>query len=385
MPQFVFNTISRTDIVGSVGGTQMLTAIDYDGPNQLLITGCPGSGKTTVNLMRAQRLKILEKRILLLTYQVLLKISLKNISNDELNNDIFTFHKWFSDKFQVGSLQSSQEVLIDAMKDWSGIDEVIIDEGQDFEKKMYYSLFSKIPKMTVGADNAQKIHAIGLTANEIIEILEQNGQVLQINLQYNYRNTYEIYNFAKHFLPFNERVNNKISIEKILKGSGKQPTIFLVPNEDTQSAQLKILLENAGDRNIAVLVYFKKDVDYFFKLINDMGIACSRHHSSNPIENYIENILVTTYKSAKGLEFEVVIMPKMNTAMSEDYVTPEHYYVGCTRAKEDLFLITVGNSLPEKFNNFQKDSYIYNITGSMLKPLIIKKIPIIDIDEDLPF
>lgn len=387
MAQFVFKTISRTDIAGSVGGSQMLTAIDYDGPKQLLITGCPGSGKTTVNLMRAIRLRMLKKNILLLTYQVLLKISLKNISNDELNNNIFTFHKWFYHKFKVLSMQSNTEELIEAMKDWEGVDEVIIDEGQDFEKKMYKCLLSKIPKLTVGADNAQKIHEFGLSSNEIKEILEQDGSVFQINLQYNYRNTYEIYNFARYFLPFNERANNEFAIEKNPKGRGKKPTVFLVPNQDTQIAQLKILLENAGDRNIAVLVYHKNEVDFFFNLINDIGIPCSKHHSDCKIaeRNSIENILVTTYKSAKGLEFEVVIMPNIQNAMNEHYMTPEHYYVSCTRAKEDLFLILEGDSLPEIFNNFEKDSYIYNVTESMLRPLIIQKKVVIEIDDDLPF
>lgn len=385
MPQFVFNTISRTDIAGSVGGTQMLTAIDYDGPNQLLITGCPGSGKTTVNIMRAQRLKILDKNIILLTYQALLKTSLKNISNDELTNHIFTFHKWFYQEFGVYSIHSEEDELITAMEKWKGLDEVIIDEGQDFEARMYNCLFSKIPKMTVGADNAQRVHENGLTSNTIREILEQNGSVFQINLQYNYRNTYEIYNFARYFLPYNERVNNDLAIEKIPKGKGKQPTIFLVPNEDTQIAQLKILLENAGDRNIAVLVYFKDEVDFFYNSIKDMGIPCSMHYNSNHIGDDIENILVTTYKSAKGLEFEVVIMPNMNKAMSRHFMTPEHYYVSCTRAKEDLFLIIEGNTLPEIFNFFENDSYIYNITESMLKPSIIEKAKIIEIDDDIPF
>ncbi|GAA4213100.1 hypothetical protein GCM10022289_44790 [Pedobacter jeongneungensis] len=53
MPQFKFNTISRTDIENSLAGAQMIYAIDYDGPEKLLVTGCARSGKTTVSLMRA--------------------------------------------------------------------------------------------------------------------------------------------------------------------------------------------------------------------------------------------------------------------------------------------------------------------------------------------
>jgi superfamily I DNA/RNA helicase len=357
MPQFKFNTISRSDIESSVGGAQMIHAIDYDGPNNLLISGCPGSGKTTISLMRAERLVILNKQILLITFQDLLKSSLINIASKELARHIVKFYKWYSKNFEFLQPNHNEGVMLQKMAKWSGVDEIIIDEGQDFEARIYRALIPKCKRLTVSADNAQRVHENGLKALEITTEIQKKGKILPIPLQYNYRNTYEIYNFARYFLPFNERANNTIAIDKIPKGRGAIPTVFLVPNEATRLAQLKILLNDAGDRNIAVLVYGVDEVNIYCQLIRELGFSCSKHHHDNHVGNDIENILVTTFKSAKGLEFQVVIMPDMETAKNEHYKTDEHYYIACTRAKESLFLLTQGANLPKYFKDFDRSSY----------------------------
>ncbi len=93
-----------------------------------------------------------------------------------------------------------------------------------------------------------------------------------------------------------------------------------------------------------------------------MGFKCSKYYYELPkqekwkIEASLESIIVTTYKAAKGLEFQVVIMPNIQTAMNEDFKTEEHYYVGCTRAKEQLYLIYQGER-PEFLDSFPEDSY----------------------------
>ena len=52
MPLIVFNTSNEESILKSPGGSNMMDAIRFNGPRHLLVTGPPGSGKTTVTLMR---------------------------------------------------------------------------------------------------------------------------------------------------------------------------------------------------------------------------------------------------------------------------------------------------------------------------------------------
>lgn len=386
MPQFRFNTISRTDIESSLGGAAMIRAIDYDGPDNLIITGVAGSGKTTVSIMRAERLIILNKKILLVTYQDLLVESLKNIASNRLAPHITKFYKWYYRKSN-GMMVNDKDLttMLQDLIDCGEYDEIIIDEGQNFEAKIHRTLINKCAKITVGADNAQKVHNQGIKADEIKVIVAEKGKVLLIPLQYNYRNTYEIYNFARGFVPHNEKANNTLAIDKIPKGKGQMPTVFIVPDDNTKLAQLNILLRDAGDRNVAVLVDKVEEVELYYKLIsNDLGISCTMHHNDNHVGGNIENVIVTTFKSGQGLEFQVVIMPNMETAKNMGWKTDEHYYVGCTRAKENLFLITKGAALPGYFNNFDNGSYKLNNVPSMPAPAKPQIVSAPD-NDDLPF
>jgi len=110
----------------------MLLAIDYEGPHNLLITGCPGSGKTTVSIMRAERLINMKRKILLITYQDLLNSSLINIASTNLAPNIVKFYKWFKNNFRYLQPTDDETAMLDAMKKWAGVDEILIDEGQDF-------------------------------------------------------------------------------------------------------------------------------------------------------------------------------------------------------------------------------------------------------------
>jgi superfamily I DNA/RNA helicase len=336
----------------------MLSAIDYDGPNSLLITGCPGSGKTTVSLMRAERLINMKKKVLLITYQDLLKKSLVNISSDDLKPNIVKFFAWYVGKFNQRVDSKDETIMIKEMKDWTGCDEIIIDEGQDFESRIYRALLEKCKKITVGADDAQKVHNRGLNATDIKIEVQKKYQLTPVHLQYNYRNTFEIFDFAKHFLPDNERANNKLTSDRLPKGNGVKPSVFLVPDDNTQLSQLKTILLDGGDKNIAVLVYYAEEVEYYAKEIRNMGINCTTHHHDNHANGHnIENVIVTTFKSAKGLEFQIVVMPNMETAGNKHYMTPEHYYIGCTRAKENLYLIIKEDVIPDYLTKFDSKTF----------------------------
>lgn len=382
MAQFKFNTISRADIERSQGGNIMIQAIDYDGNDHQLVTGVPGSGKTTVTIMRAERLLNTNKRILIFTYQRLLTINLKNIASDDLKSKINTFHRWYSSV--TNGRWASTEVetdMIEQLKNLKMYDEILIDEGQDFEEKIYRALFSTCKVITVGADNAQKVHEGGILAATIKRELERTKTVITVRLQYNYRNTFEIYNFSRYFMPDNERANNPIALNLMPKGNGNIPVVIQTLSDDEKYNRLKVILEDAGDRNIAILLFHHDEVDNYYSKISGMGLSCTKHHSKSHAGENVENILITTYKSAKGLEFQVVIMPDMQTAMNERTKTPEHYYVGCTRAKESLFLTFTGNNLPDFFDEFAEDTYELQSSNPGIQKTEIPNI----IEDDLPF
>jgi len=354
---FRFNTISRIQILNSPGGDQMIHAIEYEGNPNLFITGVPGSGKTTVNLMRAERLANLGRRVLLITFQDLLATSLKNSASAALAGNIATFHRWYWDTTHIRVNSKTSEELIAGLDGLRMYDEILIDEGQDLEGRFYQCLAAKCRAITASADNAQRVHRRGLRVEQIRTQMQNIRAIHPVPLQYNYRNTFEIYNFARQFQPLNERANSKAALDRMVRGNGAIPSVFLVLDEAARINQLRILLTNAGERNTAVLLYKKEDVDRYHTAIRNMGFACTKHHADFHARGQIENILVTTLKSAKGIEFQVVILPEMENAMQGYQETAEHYYIGATRAKESLFLLIKGQALPSYLQNFDRSTY----------------------------
>lgn len=380
MSQFTFHTISRTEIERSQGGRLMLNAIDYDGPAHLLVTGCPGSGKTTVTLKRAERLVNENKKVLLVTFQKLLTASLKNSAIDGLKESIVSVYRWYYQQF--GKMLSGETVedMIETLKGWPAVDEILIDEGQDLEAKVFKSFITRCSRLTVGADNAQRLYDTGLPSEAIRAALLENGQLYPVDLQYNYRNTFEIYNFARHFLPASERANNVGPLNRMTRGMGEIPMVFRAYSSAEKVEQLKTLLRDAGDKNIAILLFTVAEVDTYYTELTGLGFTCSKHHKNHALSDDIENILVTTYNSAKGLEFQVVIMPDMEEAMTNHHQTDEHYYVGCTRAKENLFLLYNGDTLPTILENVSEDAYLHR-DATVAKPGTASNPD----EDDLPF
>src|SRR5205823_1459847 len=136
---FIFNTISEADILRSPGGVTMIDAINYPGNKHQVITGIPGSGKTTVTVMRAAKLYRENKKVLVITYQNMLRISLKNISGGFRN--IYNLHGWY--RKNAGcflSTHDDHEIMIEKLKELSPFDEILIDEGQDFEERVFLTL-----------------------------------------------------------------------------------------------------------------------------------------------------------------------------------------------------------------------------------------------------
>jgi DNA helicase IV len=381
MPQFKFNTISRADIERSKGGNIMIHAIDYDGNDHQLITGRPGSGKTTISLKRLERLvNIPNYKILFITYQILLAESLKNGVENNASSKIHRINMWLY-QFGIFNDDDTPETFLSRIPANTTFDEVIIDEGQDLEKRFLSVLNSKSRKITVGADNAQKLHSKGTPIREILAELENTNPVATVKLNYNYRNSYELYNFARFFVPDDEQANNEFILDQMERKPETTPEVIQSLSEQESDNRLRVIIENNSTKNIAVVLFHTGDVNKFYKKIQSMGFDCIEYYYGKPIPSDFKNIIVTTYISVKGLEFEVVIMPEMHYAFTNNKHTGNHYYVGCTRAKEKLYLLYSGKNLPACLEEFEEDSYKLRPSENGTQRTTRQDI----VEDDLPF
>jgi len=204
----------------------------------------------------------------------------------------------------------------------------------------YIKNFSE--KLSYGADNQQIVYPERATTEERLMELFPNTNTHR--LFQNYRNTYCILNFARHALDYS--IDNS-TLERLKdENYGSEPILKLTDTIEQQNrAILEIVNEfNDGQTNIAILLFFRKQFDNISLFLKQNNITFSKYSSNNDRFDRIDNVHITTFKSAKGLEFDVVIIPEFDgyqrLMRNPNYnVNSEDYYVAFTRARRNLFLI----------------------------------------------
>jgi superfamily I DNA/RNA helicase len=244
---------------------------------------------------------------------------------------------------------------------------IVIDEGQDFSPEMLRSLSNAIPSdgsLTFFGDVAQQIYgqrmtwrSAGLKTQKIWEFKE------------NYRNTKEIaqLGLAISKMPYFEGGSDMV--EPTTPGSaGDLPTLVQCKNKDKE-IELAIRLATANANTISVAILFKnRDQENLLK--GKISGNIIRLHRDMTTWQIGAGIRYGTYHSAKGLEFDMVILPFLSQNNLPDNQNIEMLgradalahdgrllYVAITRAKTRLVLTYSDEPtelLPRDINLYRK-------------------------------
>lgn len=252
-----------------------------------------------------------------------------------------------------------------------GYKHIIIDEGQDFKPNMIRSLAAGIPpkgSLTFFGDVAQQIYGTriswkdaGLRPPKVWEFKE------------NYRNTKEIAELAIE-LTRSEYFSDEPDLvpPNIIKAASAKPLLVKFEKTDEYDRMLKLAIDQGGNQQVAILVRKRELVK---QIIVDLSIRSNDSIRIKELHdkrgNYISDlgIMVGTYHSAKGLEFDTVIMPFCNAS---NWPYPERIqeigkedtciedvrliYVGITRARSNLIITYTG----VESELFPKNKQLYN-------------------------
>lgn len=398
MTKFSFHLPSEDQIRNSVNGRIMLSIINNDFPkHNILVTGCPGSGKTTVSIMRLKRLLQEGKDAFLITYQRMLKLAIQNMllesNTPKASSKVHTLYSWYSKvanewlKYPSDQYpQTSSEIRETLRRIGFEDTEIILDEGQDLEERIFQSFPDVFKKMMIGADNDQQLYPHQGSNEETI--LKYIPPYHRFPLQFNYRNTYPIYNFARHFLPESPKAKDTQMLDALQReNNGDIPEVLKFDNQHDMIIRLDTILRNYQGANVGVLLIKTERVNHYYQQISELGFECSYYYSEMSKEDRIKternlkSILVTTYNSAKGMEFDLVIMPDFENAYNNES-SRKKYYVGCTRAKNRLVLMYVSFDLPYVLQNFPKETYT---DGSLFGNFTTSQKQDNNSEDDLPF
>lgn len=320
-------------------------------PNPIALSGGPGTGKSFVSLWR-------------------------HISNHRRENPIksqlltFTTSLAYYLKASSGTQNETAATYVDSTQNWyynhGGIrDEIIVDEAQDMPLEFYQSnnqLRKYSARISYGADNNQilkssSVNGDGTFNTNVCSPTESLNQIFHNSpfpLDRNFRNTKRILQFANTAF-----ANAPITINEInsCREQGDKPSLIITNrNIALQNSTIKNIIEqfNADQHNIGILTPLANSpwaggeiltARYYYNLLNN-DFDCSFFDFQQERLSSMKNIHITPFKSAKGLEFDTVIIPCFNYYNTQfNVINWRDFFVGVTRAKSNLFLFSE-NDIP---------------------------------------
>ena len=302
---------------------------------QIAISGGPGTGKSVVSLYRHINNYGRGKKSLLITYTTTLATYLRSccrLQNAAASANVRSAFK--------GKPRSHEK-----------FSEVIIDEAQDLDSGYYDSISTF--NVSYGADDSQILYPEHSSSQQALRARYSSN--ISYTLDKNFRSTQRIMQFAKDcfpnaYIPMNliNALSNNVGERPVFMQT--QGTAFGEYSNSQQDNAIKQIIDSfrSDTHNIAILVPFKSDVKAFRNLLDRLGVSNYTHYYEDRIDfpngcTAISNVHICTFKSAKGLEFDTVIIPnfeKMSTVCGNYNIDWKDYYVAVTRARSNLYLIS---------------------------------------------
>lgn len=303
------------------------------------ISGCAGSGKTMLAAKKAQQFADLGMSVLLVCYNIALA---QDLSRKMSNVEVFNFHELCKQAarqtgFSLRSLSDQQEyydqylpeVLLESAEKIGRIyDAIIVDEGQDFQETYWIALEALLKEdayLYIFFDNNQNLY--GGFENFSGLISEP-----PFPLNQNCRNTKSIHEVVAKF-------HNKPESLVCFSPPGRAPETISCNGEEDMLRQLQkwlyrlVVEEHIYNEDIVILTPRGET-----KTRLTPGLKLGSFALTDYYPTHQSKIQATSIFKFKGLERKVVIMTEIDgrTQYNRDMVM----YVGCSRARTELILLT---------------------------------------------
>ena len=338
-----------------------------------IVSGCAGSGKSVLALIKAQRLQKERGN----SYQIIVftkaLCGYMNSGREELGliNEFMYYEEWRWKKylkhyrngksFWVYERDDSGNKIPNMPKS----DYVIVDEIQDFEQQEIMEFVQATKKnFFFFGDTAQSIYG-GLKrtmpVQNIGHMLYQMGiESKDWELYRNYRLPLPVAKYIQYvgvdLPPFDESIYK--SPEKTV------PYVLRYPDTDSQIAAIKKLKEDHDFTDIAILVPSGELVKQIGEALISLGLNVEMKYddkddfrnSKNNLNFATTNPKVMTYHSAKGLQFEAIFLPYIDSFVDDRGDDSKALYVAMSRTYRYLYIMYSGQ-LPKPLSKIPANLY----------------------------
>lgn len=328
-----------------------------------IVYGPAGGGKTAVTLYRASVLHRQGKRCKVFVFtQVLLEFIRAATTEMQLPPDIVEpFYTWAAELHRnlVGNPpRKKYDLWVDNLIEYYQqhpptsplFEYVLVDEAQDFPPNVATLLRMLSRHLFVAGDTAQSLFQDVAGLDELLAIWSPpDKHALRHTFFFNnHRNPLHIASFAAEFLDSSSWDKRQFLANVKRREGGRKPVWYQVDSEEKQGAALAHIIQQAhGAVRIGALFMWWKDVIITERQLRDQGIRVQIAKRGRQYDFDDADLpILTTIHSAKGLEFDWVILADCNR---ESWIpNPQRpkamlqrlFFVGATRAKERLYLLS---------------------------------------------
>ena len=313
-----------------------------------VVTGCAGSGKSVLALIKAQRIQKERGN----NYQIIVFIKAlckyMNSGREELGlKKQFTYHWVWKNR------QNSPPS-----------DYIIVDEIQDFEEDEIREFITATKKhFFFFGDTAQSIYE-GLKNTIAVEdigyLLPRGEKPKDFGLYRNYRLPIPVAKLVQYvgidLQPFEESTykSPEITIPRILR--------YTNPRE--QLSAIKDIIKKRDLTDVAILLPHNDMVKTVGEVFSSLDLNVELRYndkedwknSKDTLNFSTTNPKVMTYHSAKGLQFETIFCPWIESFDDDGGAHRKSLYVAMTRTYRNLYIMYSG-VLPELLSKIPQDLY----------------------------
>ena len=310
----------------------------------MIVAGCAGSGKSVIAMYKAQQILDSKGDVILIAYTKSLNRYMKQGKDNTLEGRFYYHWQWVDQGMPKA-------------------DYIIVDEIQDFDKEEIMQFIKAARKcFFFFGDTAQSIYqAFGKQTMTIDQISSMTGIPVS-RLYNNYRLPKPIAKITQGYLGLTEDKDNvrEYSESLYLSKESALPVFIECESKQEQIDRIVSLINDNKYRNVGILVPENDLVLEIMNAFTAAKFACEFKYNAGYNDSKNKDTLnfktehpkLMTYHSAKGLQFETVILPFYQGAKNSD--ERKALYVAMTRSYRNLYVLYNGEfkeplrSVPER-------------------------------------
>ncbi|MFO7690228.1 MAG: AAA family ATPase [Cryobacterium sp.] len=225
---------------------------------------------------------------------------------------------------------------------YEDIRHLLVDEMQDYTPIQYAVLRRLFAcNMTILGDSNQSVNPF--SSSNLDTIFSIFPEADRLELCKSYRSTTEITEFAQNI----SRNDKLVPIER----HGQAPRLFACDTAQHETARVLELIadhEQGDYRSLGIVCKTLAQAKQLYHAVAAEGIDLTLLDYDS--KTFTGGIIITSAHIAKGLEFDVVIVPFVDDATYATDIDRSMLYIACTRAMHELHLTHTGT--PTSFLHF---------------------------------